>query len=223
MTLQIIIALIVLIAIIILAKKLSKHKSLFPLMPFKYNFNLRRDTFKETLQLLEKRNGKMILETGTSRDGLKNTAGDGAATIVFGKWAKIHKGEVISVDISNDSIKGAQQGLHEENLNDVVTLHLSDSVAFLEKFNRPIDLLYLDSYDYSLHDTEIQAKSQEHHLKEFVAVEKNLHKNSIILIDDCDLPGGGKGKIVVDHLLKKDWVIVTNAYQILLVKKESIS
>ncbi len=222
MALQIIIGLLLLIGIIILGKKLSKHKSLFPLMPFKYNFALRRDTFVETLRLLEQRNGKLIVETGTSRDGLKNTHGDGAATIVFGKWAQRHGGRVISVDISEDSLKGSQEGLNDENLNNVVTLELSDSIAFLENFDQKIDLLYLDSYDYSLHDEEIQRKSQEHHLKEFIAVEKNLHDDTIILIDDCDLPGGGKGKVVVEHMLKKDWVIVTNAYQILMVKKSSL-
>lgn len=222
MSIQLIIVLIFIAIIVFLWIKFSKHKSLYPLMPFKYDFGLRRDTFVETLKLLEKRKGKVIVETGTSRDGLQNTKGDGAATLVFGQWAKKNNGEMISVDISEDSIKGSEEGIKEQHLEDFVTLHLSDSVAFLEQFNRTIDLLYLDSYDYSLHDEEIQRKSQEHHLKEFIAVEDKLHENSIILIDDCDLPGGGKGKVVVEHMLKKDWVVIKEAYQILLVKKGSL-
>lgn len=223
MTIQFIIVLIGIAILIAFAwYKLSKRKTLYPLMSLKYDFGLRRNTFVETLKLLEQRKGKLIVETGTSRDGLKNTKGDGAATIVFGQWAKNNQGQVISVDISQDSIDGSKEGIQEQKLDDFVTLHLSDSIAFLEEFDRPIDLLYLDSYDYSLHDEEIQRKSQEHHLKEYMAVKDKLHPNSIILIDDCDLPGGGKGKVVVEHMLKDNWVILKEAYQILLVKKESL-
>jgi hypothetical protein len=75
----------------------------------------------------------------------------------------------------------------------------------------------MDSYDYS-HDSEVQLKSQIHHLNEFKAIEDQLHEHTLVLIDDCDLPNGGKGKMVVDHMLKKDWKVLMKAYQILLVR-----
>ncbi len=202
--------------------KFIKHRSLYPFMPFRYDFRKRRDTFKRTLELLEKTNAKVIVETGTSRHGLKGAKSNGAATIVFGKWAQRNKAELHSVDISEESIYHSRQEVIRQRLEDTVTLHLSDSVAFLRGFERPIDLLYLDSYDYSDTDTEIQQKSQQHHLDEFKAIEHRLHKNTIVLIDDCNLPNGGKGKLLVAYMLTKNWKIVMNAYQILLVDKDFV-
>ena len=85
-----------------------------------------------------------------------------------------------------------------------------------------IDFLYLDSYDYSKTDLEIQRKSQEHHLQEFKIIEDRLHKNTIVLIDDCGLPGGGKGKTVIAYMLQKGWEIIINKYQVLLLHKDSL-
>ncbi|MDO5969969.1 class I SAM-dependent methyltransferase [Flavivirga aquimarina] len=198
--------------------KFIKHKSLYPFMPFKYNFRRRRITFAKTLKLLDERHVKMIIETGTSREGLKNTKGDGAATFVFGKWAKQNNAKMHSVDISEESVKGAQDEVNRQDLNDTITVHLNDSLEFLKNFNETVDFLYLDSYDYSKTDKEIQVKSQEHHLKEFQIIEDKLHDNSIVLIDDCGLPGGGKGKTVVEYMRKKNWKVLIDAYQILLVK-----
>lgn len=202
--------------------KLIKHKSLYPFLPFKYNFRRRRVTFAKTLKLLNERNAKIIVETGTSRRGLTNTKGDGAATIVFGKWAQQNNAKMHSVDISAESVKGSQAEVDRQSLNDTVTVHLNDSLEFLDSFDQAIDFLYLDSYDYSKTDKEIQTKSQEHHLKEFKIAEDKLHKNSIVLIDDCGLPGGGKGKTLVEYMLKKDWQIIIDAYQILLIKKGTL-
>ena len=69
-------------------------------MPFRYDFRKRRDTFLKTLELLEKIEAKTIIETGTSREGLHGAKSNGAATIVFGKWAKLNDAFMHSVDIS---------------------------------------------------------------------------------------------------------------------------
>ena len=99
-----------------------------------------------------------------------------------------------------------------------VVLNVSDSVSYLDTFQENIDFLYLDSYDYSSKDISIQKASQEHHLKEIKAVEDKLHDNSIVLIDDCRLPGGGKGKLAIEYLTKSGWKIDMNKYQLLLIK-----
>ncbi|MDX1363146.1 MAG: class I SAM-dependent methyltransferase [Arenibacter latericius] len=198
--------------------KLIKHKSLYPFMPFRYDFRKRRDSFRKTMELLDKISAKTIIETGTSREGLRGAKSNGAATIVFGKWAKQNNAFLHSVDISEKSVAKCQEEINNQNLNEVVKVHLSDSVAFLDNFEEKVDFIYLDSYDYD-DDPAVQIKSQKHHLKEFIAIEDNLHSDSIVLIDDCDLPNGGKGKLVVDYMLKKDWKILLNEYQILLVRK----
>ena len=69
------------------AGKLYKHKSLYPFMPFKYDFRKRRDTFRQTMDLMQRTQAKIIVETGTSREGLKGAKSNGAATQVIGKWA----------------------------------------------------------------------------------------------------------------------------------------
>ena len=199
--------------------KLIKHRSLSPFMPYKYNFGKRRITFLKVLELLDKTKAKVIVETGTSRSGLRGAKGDGAATIVFGKWAKENEAFLHSVDISEDSVRGSQAEVDAQNLGNHVKVHLSDSLDFLENFEEQVDFLYLDSYDYS-DDLEVQRLSQEHHLKEFKAIEERLHKNSIVLIDDCGLPNGGKGKLAIEYMSKKNWKILINAYQILLVRKD---
>ena len=219
MAIEIIIGIILLALASPLIIKFIKHKSLYPFMPFKYNFKRRRITFVKTLKLLKERNAKIIIETGTSRKGLKGTRGDGAFTIVFGKWAKENGAKLHSVDISEVSCDGSRAEVTNQGLDDVVTVHLGDSLEFLNNFNDPIDLLYLDSYDYSRTDEDIQLKSQEHHLKEFKTIENKLHDNTIVLIDDCGLPGGGKGKTVIEYMTNKNWKILINAYQVLLVRK----
>ena len=218
MILQYLIIAIGLALLIHFGNKFRRHKSLYPFMPFKYNFRRRRHSFKKTLELLTERQAKILVETGTSRNGLENTRGDGAATIVFGKWAKKYNARLFSADISKDSVAGSQKAVEEQELEDYVSVHHQDALEFLKSFDKTIDFLYLDSYDYSRTDTDIQKKSQEHHLKEFKLAEPKLHDQSIVLIDDCGLPGGGKGKLVVDYMAKKEWEIVINAYQILLVK-----
>ncbi|MFY0629389.1 MAG: class I SAM-dependent methyltransferase [Flavobacteriaceae bacterium] len=218
MKLETIIYIVVAIPLAILIFKFVKHKSLYPFMPFKYNFNKRRATFRKTLELLNERNVKVLVETGTSRKGLKATRGDGAATIVFGKWASQNKAKLFSVDISEESVSESRNEVKNQGLDDVVTVYLSDSIAFLNDFKEPVDFLYLDSYDYSS-VKEVQVKSQEHHLKEFKAIESRLHDKTIVLIDDCRLEGGGKGKMAIEYMLQKDWKILVEAYQVLLVKK----
>lgn len=222
MNTPIVISILVVMALIPFVLKFLKHRSLYPFMPYKYNFRRRRVTFAKVLKLLKERNAKVILETGTSRKGLEGARSDGAATIVFGKWAKENGAVMHSVDISEDSVNGSKNEVANQNLQDVVTVHLDDSLNFLKTFKGEIDFLYLDSYDYSKTDLDIQQKSQEHHLQEFKIIEDRLHKNTIVLIDDCGLPGGGKGKTVIAYMQKKGWEIIINKYQVLLLHKDSL-
>lgn len=200
--------------------KLFKYKSLYPFMPFKYNFGKRRVTFAKTLELLGLLNAKVLVETGTSRQGLRGAKGDGASTILFATWAKRNGAFLYSVDIDKESVNGAQNEVDLQNLNQNVRIYCSDSLTFLRDFEKTVDFLYLDSYDYSK-DPVVQVKSQEHHLSEFKAIENRLHKGSIVLIDDCRLPNGGKGKLAVEYMLQNDWKILLDKYQILLVRNNA--
>jgi len=197
-------------------RKLCRYRSLSPLLPRRYNFGKRGDTFRETLVLLEQKQARVLVETGVARRGLSNSKGDGASTIVFGQWAKNHDARLYSVDIDAEATAIAARSLADMNLLDVVTLTTSDSVAYLESFDKPVDFLYLDSFDYHKTDLAVQAACQEHHLKEFQAIEHRLHDRSFVLIDDCHLPGGGKGKTVIDYMLQHGWNMHMYQYQALL-------
>ncbi len=191
-------------------------KSLHPLLPKSYNFGKRHNTFRKTLKLLEARNAKILVETGTSRNGLKNTKSDGASTIVFGAWAVQNNAYLYSVDHDLEAIATAKKAILRLEFQDYVEFVNADSLPFLANFKQKIDFLYMDSFDYDKRDKAQQRLSQEHHLKEFQAVRSKLHPKSLVLIDDCKLAGGGKGTLAIEYMREKGWKVEIDAYQCLL-------
>jgi len=161
------------------------------------------------------------VETGTARGGLRKSKGDGASTVVFGLWARDHDAHLHSVDIDPASVAEARQAIEDLELGDYVTFATSDSVAYLASYSEPVDFLYLDSFDYHKSDTDIQVASQNHHLEEIKTIVDRLHDESIVLIDDCGQPNGGKGKLAIDYLDKAGWRIHMSEYQVLLVKSDT--
>lgn len=175
--------------------------------------NHRFPTFSIALELIEERNLQTIVETGTSRYGDENCLWDGCSTLIFADCAKHIGGIVYSVDIDGNALEKCRCALDEER--EFVSLVKADSVEFLRGFNQPIDFLYLDSYDFEILNPR---PSQEHHLKEVMAAEPWLTENAVIMIDDCALPHGGKGKLVIQYLQKQGWKILENNYQVILVR-----
>ncbi len=174
--------------------------------------NQRYGSLDLVLRLLELQQAKTLVETGTAREGLKNFEGDGGSTIIFGEWADKHNGSFYSVDLSPQSIASAQEAVNQMKLSS--HLVCSDSIAFLTDFGKPIDFLYLDSFDYDWYNP---VPCQEHHLKEVIAAYPWLHNNSIIMIDDCSLPHGGKGKLAIKYLEEHGWTTIYSAYQVVLL------
>jgi predicted O-methyltransferase YrrM len=179
--------------------------------------NCRYVTMQYALQLMEERNAQTIVETGTARYGTRYFDSDGGSTIIFSEWARDHQAEFYSIDLSSMNLSAAKDAvaLYVSDYPDNIHYICSDSIAYLGTFNRPIDFLYLDSFDYELDDP---VPSQQHHLKEIKAVYPFLTDTTIIMIDDCDLPGGGKGKLVIEYLLERGWKIVKNHYQVILTR-----
>lgn len=175
--------------------------------------NNRYGSFLCVLQLLKQNNAKILVEIGTARDGDTNFTWDGGSTIIFADWATDNDAVLYSVDIDPKAVEKAK----EATLNYAANAHIicDDSLAFIEEFNLPIDFLYLDSYDYDIKDPE---PSRQHHLKEIILAYPKLHDNSVVMIDDCDLPGGGKGVYVIKFLTDRGWKVVYDGYQVVLVK-----
>lgn len=176
----------------------------------------RYPTFICALQLIKERNLKTMIETGTSRCGDKNYEGDGGSTIIFSEWAKDYKSEFYSVDINNDYLTQAKTAVqkHLGKLYPQIHFVCSDSIAFLQNFGKQIDFLYLDSYDFEENNP---LPSQHHHLFEIHAAYPFLTENSVVMIDDCDLPHGGKGRLAIEYLTDRGWKILENRYQTILI------
>lgn len=157
-------------------------------------------SFELAKNLIRDRNLYTWVETGTSRNGYSNCIGDGCSTMVYSDFLVDLPGELFSVDIDENAINCAKSALKLSK--DRIHFYTSDSITFLREFDRPIDFLYLDSYDFDFNNP---TPSQEHHLKEIEAAYDKLHDHSVVMIDDCRLPHGGKGKLIIDYLVKRGW------------------
>lgn len=173
----------------------------------------RYKSFLLILEMLKQRNAKVLVETGTARLGDRNCKGDGCSTMIFGDWAKQNDAVLYSVDIDPKAISAAITATRA--FGEHVQPTCDDSVEYLEKFPAQIDFLYLDSYDF---DFANPLPSQLHHKKEIIAAYPHLAENCIVMIDDCDLPHGGKGKYIIEYLLNLNWKIIYSGYQVILVR-----
>lgn len=124
-------------------KKLAKQQASIVLAHRIPHGDKRFKTFQYVLRLMHKRNVKTIVETGTARNGQCNCSGDGCSSPIWGQWAKQNGAFVYSVDIDPKAIESSSFAClpYLERM----VFAVSDSVEFLEKFNKPIDFLYLDS------------------------------------------------------------------------------
>jgi predicted O-methyltransferase YrrM len=174
----------------------------------------RAQTMYQTLLLAVARNVRTIVETGTARQP-NNWGGDGQSTVVFGAWCQRYGGRMWTCDLSEQAIAASRQV--SASVKDRIEYVVSDSVEFLRNFKEPIDLLYLDSYDFPL-DGSDHNPSQDHAVREAHAALPHLHNQSIILVDDCGLPHGGKGGKVVPFLMGEGWQVIGLGYQILLTR-----
>lgn len=205
----------------------------------------RHPTFKAALNMFLQNGGTTIVETGCCR--LPDDWGAGMSTVLLGDVCRNSFARMHTVDLSPINMQTCKNLTNEYANN--ITYHIQDSVTFLEAFTDKIDLLYLDSFDYpygellnayggrtnieeaivklkSMSDEDIVSKhldiikdSQMHCLNELLAAIPKLSEGAPILIDDCDLPGGGKGRIAKDWLLDNGYMCVLDMYQSLWVKR----
>lgn len=175
--------------------------------------NCRYASFELITNLLSKRQSKILVELGTARNGDQNFRWDGGSTIIFANWAKDNQAKLYSVDYDIDAINRAKDATR--NYSENVEFVHEDSLTFLDQFEEPIDFIYFDSSDYDIQNPE---SAQIHHFNELNLALPKLNEGSIIMIDDCDLAGGGRGKYTIDFLVQQGWRVVYRGYQVILVK-----
>ncbi len=157
----------------------------------------------------------VIVETGTIREDVPPPYPDGHSARMFGKFVADHGGAFYSIDNDIEAVNVCRRIMEREYPdNDNINIVHSDSVEFLEKFGWPIDVLYLDS-----------ANDAKLILKEAKTAIGNLHRNSVILIDDVVAlnpeMGLRKGELVTPYLEKQGWVSIMTLYQALYVREDS--
>lgn len=123
-----------------------------------------------------------IVETGTLRQP-GNWTGDGCSTAIW-EWFMTHVGgAAISIDNDPAACSTAQRVCpHVRVIN-------QDSVIALRNYLPPIDLLFLDSYDYSPGE-EINAPL--HQIAELGSIWSRLPSGALIASDDCIQKDAGK-------------------------------
>ena len=175
-------------------------------------------TFERAFELLLERTdgSRSIVETGCVRE--KNDYSAGYSTVLFGEFLERYGGKLYSVDISELNV-GICRKLTRRYAR-LASTYVSDSIVFLRdwpsKFpGAPIDLLYLDSHDYPVYNEYPRELSQQHCLGELDAALPSLSPHAIVLIDDSDLPGGGKPLLARARLAELGFKCERDDYQTL--------
>ena len=143
----------------------------------------RAKTFRLMFEYLDQQSGPiLIIETGVARQP-DNWAGDGQSTVLFDRYvtARGPDSHVHAVDISADSVMACRSMVGSQT-----TVHLQDSVKFLDELARDADglrpnLVYLDSYDL---DWDYWFPSAAHCIKEFAAITPLLNPDTLLVTDD---------------------------------------
>lgn len=214
---------------------------------YRQDLGARFPTFKLALNLFLLRGGDCVAETGCVR--AEGDYGAGCSTILFSELLARYGGLLFSVDRDRDHIDLAER--LTAHCRDSRFLFHDDSLRFLTStlpnaanFPGTIDLLYLDSLDYPLAEiqSELTAEErlrlsadeiaaalphhvlppQEHCLAELLAARPLLGEQSIVLIDDNDLPGGGKSRLAKRFLRSDGWVCLLDLRQTLWVRSSSL-
>lgn len=169
---------------------------------------LRCNTFQQAINIARTIRVKCIIETGTWR-GIE---ADGQSTRILSAIASELGADFYSIDNCAEHISRSRSKMAELGIANV-RHDLCDSVVFLSLFCSPIHFLYLDSYDFSK-DNPIPA--QIHQVAEIGAAFGKLANKCIVLLDDCNIEGGGKGLFSTQFLLERGWNCRVKSYQNLL-------
>ncbi|HEV2129117.1 MAG TPA: class I SAM-dependent methyltransferase [Thermomicrobiales bacterium] len=175
-------------------------------------------TMKAALNLFLQHDGTTIVETGTLRwvESLEHGwEGDGNATYIFGEVLQEFGGHLWTCDADPVAIAESREGT--KRFADHITYVNQDSVAFLDSFDHPIDLLYLDSMDCPREGDASAA--QAHNLRELQAALPKLSRNGVTLIDDNGYPNGGKALKSKQHLAEQGWLCLYDAQQTLWMRR----
>ncbi len=127
--------------------------------------------------------------------------------------------EVYSVDIDINCLIHAEWSFSAINRPIPDNLHLNipkDGIEFLSKFDKKIDVLFLDGWDVGTQEYK------EKHLEAFEVAKDKLSDTHLILIDDTDfsIDDEGKDAFLSPVLLSLDYTLIFDGRQKLFINKK---
>lgn len=168
----------------------------------------RNGSFSRVIEILENTYSQpiTIVETGCIRNVTEESKfGDGWSTLNWEYYATKTGSKVYVVDISEHHINQSKKIVPE---SEFVTYAEDDSVHYLQEFDKKIDLLFLDSFDYCGDEENVRA-CHNHSLNEIKAAWDKLNDSCFILIDDVfDNTWAGKGQLSIPYLLNNGFEVV---------------
>jgi hypothetical protein len=165
-------------------------------------------TMKAALSLLLQAGGVTIVETGSVRTPHAGWFGDGCSTVVFADVATRYGLTLWTVDADPEATANAMRRVADF---DHVVYVTADARVWLEDFDRPIDLLYLDSLDCPEEGDATAAQEQQR--DELDAAWPHLTLQSVVLLDDNAFANGGKTRLAKDTLARAGWTCVLDDRQ----------
>jgi len=167
----------------------------------------RKYSFRKIFEFIDQYVNPIIVETGTVRS-LTNFEGDGCSTLLFDDFIKhSNKGQLVTIDINEDNLILAKDAC----ISHRVSFVLGDSVKCLRELRSSINVLYLDSYDVNFskdHDAAFHA------LKELTSAMPFLRRGSLVVVDDNNVLGRGKGRYLRSYMNDINAECVFDDYQI---------
>jgi hypothetical protein len=177
-------------------------------------FNDRDQGFDRLLSVAARRfEQPFIVETGCIRSE-EDFRGAGFSTLLLGMFAASRGGELISIDHNREYCDLARRML--AYLGEAVDVVESDSVEWLARNQRIIDVLYLDSTESD------EPGCAQHVFEEIQATHDRLHEGSIVAFDDTCYGNGyflGPGALGAPWLIERGWQILHSGHQTILSRK----
>ncbi len=181
----------------------------------------RKNNIRFLFRWLDNINNPFIVEIGMTRNLHKLAwKHDGYFTLIMSWYlCNRNKGQLLSVDIDPVAIKNCKTLLKQFNIPMVKTkLICDDAFNIKNHFDRKIDFLYLDAWDYTISNPqynlfineEVNTFSEKNHLEIFKLLEPCLKHNALVAIDDVlNIQNyTGKGKLLIPYLLKNNYSII---------------
>jgi len=149
----------------------------------------REISFKKIFKYLDSLPSPIIIvETGCLREA--DNFLDGQSTLLFDKYTFLrgNNSKVYTVDIDPKATK-----ICKETVSGNVEITTGDSVGYLNNLSRiflkdktKVSMFYLDSFDL---DWRYPYPSAVHHLKELASINRILHDDTLIVVDDSPASG----------------------------------